>query len=270
MSRNFKRLNTDPGLELSRQISSLCRLCDRSHPVEQRFAGSTRLHRARLWTRHQSGSLLQSWCKPNHYTHSSRCHIVLSSTTILVCIADAQTCRFTRQGLLQDLTQVDALHDLIEADTEVHRVWALGSAAVKFSKLNVMCRDRPAKTMTLRSEIITVQPTKLKLSWFCEKVRILKRTHIRTRYFNNQLIIESTQFLPARSQAIALLPSRIMVRSSILKLLFSDSNVGKSSLSSLPSLGNYYFLYSTNHLSLCIANCSVNCNSQEQHGTSSN
>ena len=48
----------------------------------------------------------------------------------------AEPGEFTRQALLGgrlDLTQVEGLHDLIEADTEVQRVWALGSAAVNAS-----------------------------------------------------------------------------------------------------------------------------------------
>lgn len=45
----------------------------------------------------------------------------------------AEPGEFTRQALLGgrlDLTQVEGLHDLIEADTEVQRVWALGGAGV--------------------------------------------------------------------------------------------------------------------------------------------
>ena len=68
-----------------------------------------------------------------------------------------------QQALLRgrlDLTQIEGLHDLIEADTEVQDFWAAQRLIVffhigVFSNLNVMCRDRPAQNMTLRSEIIT-------------------------------------------------------------------------------------------------------------------
>ena len=104
----------------TRQISSICRLCGRSHPT---LADDSIGNRACLRTRHQSGvrqhgSLLQ---KPNctvTMVHPGRCHIV-------VCIADppiADPSEFTRQGLLQDLTQADGLHDLIEVDTEATEV----------------------------------------------------------------------------------------------------------------------------------------------------
>ena len=80
--------------------------------------------------------------------HSGRCDIDLTSTTstILVCIADAQTCRFrrqtrpgefTRQALLRgrhDLTQVDGLHDLIEATLKFreYELWAAQRLIVSF------------------------------------------------------------------------------------------------------------------------------------------
>ena len=50
----------------------------------------------------------------------------------LPTLRPAEPGEFTRQALLGgrlDLTQVEGLHDLIEADTEVQRVWALSSAA---------------------------------------------------------------------------------------------------------------------------------------------
>jgi len=60
----------------------------------------------------------------------------------LPTLRPAEPGEFTRQALLGgrlDLTQVEGLHDLIEADTEVQRVWALGSAAVNsFSRRIIM------------------------------------------------------------------------------------------------------------------------------------
>ena len=69
------------------------------------------------------------------HIHSGRALIsaLLSSLSTLPTLRPADPGEFTRQALLGgrlDLTQVEGLHDLIEADTEVQRVWALGSAAV--------------------------------------------------------------------------------------------------------------------------------------------
>lgn len=69
------------------------------------------------------------------HIHSGRALIssLLSSLSTLPTLRPAEPGEFTRQALLGgrlDLTQVEGLHDLIEADTEVQRVWALGSAAV--------------------------------------------------------------------------------------------------------------------------------------------
>ena len=69
------------------------------------------------------------------HIHSGRALIsaLLSSLSTLPTLRAAEPGEFTRQALLGgrlDLTQVEGLHDLIEADTEVQRVWALGSAAV--------------------------------------------------------------------------------------------------------------------------------------------
>jgi tRNA modification GTPase len=98
------------------------------------------------------------------HIHSGRALIsaLLSSLSAFPTLRPADPGEFTRQALLGgrlDLTQVEGLHDLIEADTEVQRVWALGSAVVKFfsshipvfSNLNVnaICRETPAQSMTL-------------------------------------------------------------------------------------------------------------------------
>jgi tRNA U34 5-carboxymethylaminomethyl modifying GTPase MnmE/TrmE len=76
------------------------------------------------------------------HIHSGRALIsaLLSSLSELPTLRPADPGEFTRQALLRgrlDLTQVEGLHDLIEADTEVQRVWALGSAAVLFSFIQV-------------------------------------------------------------------------------------------------------------------------------------
>ena len=69
------------------------------------------------------------------HIHSGRALIsaLLSSLSAFLTLRPADPGEFTRQALLGgrlDLTQVEGLHDLIEADTEVQRVWALDSAAV--------------------------------------------------------------------------------------------------------------------------------------------
>ena len=84
------------------------------------------------------------WLAPHSYTtqntvefhiHSGRALIssLLSSLSCLPNLRPAEAGEFTRQALLGgrlDLTQVEGLHDLIEADTEIQRVWALTSALV--------------------------------------------------------------------------------------------------------------------------------------------
>jgi len=67
--------------------------------------------------------------------HSGRAVIsaLLSSLSLLPTFRPAEPGEFTRQALLHgrlDLTQIEGLHDLIEADTEMQRIWALESAIV--------------------------------------------------------------------------------------------------------------------------------------------
>ena len=76
------------------------------------------------------------------HIHSGRALIsaLLSSLSTLPTLRPADPGEFTRQALLGgrlDLTQVEGLHDLIEADTEVQRVWALGSAVVNFFSFHI-------------------------------------------------------------------------------------------------------------------------------------
>lgn len=73
------------------------------------------------------------------HIHSGRALIsaLLSALSSLPNLRPAEPGEFTRQAFLGgrlDLTQVEGLHDLIEADTEVQRVWALGSAGVSFRR----------------------------------------------------------------------------------------------------------------------------------------
>ena len=74
------------------------------------------------------------------HIHSGRALIsaLLSSLSSLPNLRLAEPGEFTRQAFLGgrlDLTQVEGLHDLIEADTEVQRVWALGGAGVSFQRI---------------------------------------------------------------------------------------------------------------------------------------
>ena len=58
-------------------------------------------------------------------SHPPRKSFDLSSTILVVCIADANPGEFTHQALLGgrlDLTKFEGLNDLIEADTEVLRI----------------------------------------------------------------------------------------------------------------------------------------------------
>ena len=74
------------------------------------------------------------------HIHSGRALIaaLLQALAVLPNLRPAEPGEFTRQALMGgrlDLTQVEGLHDLIEADTEVQRVWALGSAGVRTTLL---------------------------------------------------------------------------------------------------------------------------------------
>lgn len=74
------------------------------------------------------------------HIHSGRALVsaLLSALGAFPQLRPAEPGEFTRQALLGgrlDLTQVEGLHDLIEADTEVQRVWALGGAGVSTSVL---------------------------------------------------------------------------------------------------------------------------------------
>jgi tRNA U34 5-carboxymethylaminomethyl modifying GTPase MnmE/TrmE len=71
------------------------------------------------------------------HIHSGRALVsaLLASLSCLPGLRPAEAGEFTRQAVLGgrlDLTQVEGLHDLIEAGTEVQRVWALTSALVGF------------------------------------------------------------------------------------------------------------------------------------------
>jgi tRNA modification GTPase len=72
------------------------------------------------------------------HIHSGRALIsaLLASLSVLPNLRQAEPGEFTRQALLGgrlDLTQVEGLHDLIEAETEVQRFWALESAGVSIT-----------------------------------------------------------------------------------------------------------------------------------------
>jgi len=80
------------------------------------------------------------------HIHSGRALIsaILSSLSSIPNLRPAEPGEFTRQALLGgrlDLTQVEGLHDLIDADTEVQRIWALGGAGVRVSTimLTIIC-----------------------------------------------------------------------------------------------------------------------------------
>jgi len=92
------------------------------------------------------------------HVHSGRALItsLLSSLATLPFLRPAEPGEFTRQAFLGgriDLTQVEGLQDLIDADTEVQRAWALKSTAVS-SRLPQpplkidRCRERPKSNTT--------------------------------------------------------------------------------------------------------------------------
>lgn len=69
------------------------------------------------------------------HIHSGKALIssLLASLSVLPNLRQAEPGEFTRQALLGgrlDLTQVEGLHDLIDAETEVQRAWALENAVV--------------------------------------------------------------------------------------------------------------------------------------------
>ncbi|KAF8164309.1 GTP-binding protein TrmE N-terminus-domain-containing protein [Pholiota molesta] len=152
------------------------------------------------------------------HIHSGRALIsaLLSSLALLPNLRPAEPGEFTRQALLGgrlDLTQVEGLHDLIEADTEVQRVWALGSAG----------GETRAEYDSLRTQIIHCLAQVEALIDFGEGEDI-----------------EEGVFEQARAEAKALL-SQIqihlsdnrrgeLVRSGIKMAIFGPPNAGKSSL----------------------------------------
>lgn len=98
------------------------------------------------------------------HIHSGRALItaLLSSLALLPNLRPAEPGEFTRQALLGgrlDLTQVEGLHDLIEADTEVQRIWALGGAGVcsslsRLAIIYVVQGETRAEYDSLRTQII--------------------------------------------------------------------------------------------------------------------
>ncbi|KAF8164832.1 tRNA modification GTPase TrmE [Crassisporium funariophilum] len=152
------------------------------------------------------------------HIHSGRALIsaLLSSLSALPTLRPAEPGEFTRQALLGgrlDLTQVEGLHDLIEADTEVQRVWALGGAG----------GETRAEYESLRTQIIGCLAQIEALIDFGEGEDI-----------------EEGVYDQARSQVVALL-SQIqahlsdnrrgeLIRSGIRMAIFGPPNAGKSSL----------------------------------------
>ncbi|KAF9563328.1 tRNA modification GTPase TrmE [Agrocybe pediades] len=152
------------------------------------------------------------------HIHSGRAIItaLLSALSTFPELRPAEPGEFTRQALLGgrlDLTQVEGLHDLIEADTEVQRVWALGSAG----------GETRAEYDALRSKIIHCLAQVEALIDFGEGEDLEEGVYERARTEATELLFQIRNHLADSRRGE-------MIRSGIKLAIFGPPNAGKSSL----------------------------------------
>ncbi|KAF5320663.1 hypothetical protein D9619_001193 [Psilocybe cf. subviscida] len=152
------------------------------------------------------------------HIHSGRALVsaLLSSISLLPTLRPAEPGEFTRQALLGgrlDLTQVEGLHDLIEADTEVQRVWALGRAG----------GETRTEYDSLRKEIIHCLSQVEALIDFGEGEDIEEGVY-------EQAKVEATALLSRIQKHLSDNRRGELVRSGIKMAIFGPPNAGKSSL----------------------------------------
>ncbi|KAF9526748.1 hypothetical protein CPB83DRAFT_769760 [Crepidotus variabilis] len=152
------------------------------------------------------------------HIHSGRALVsaLLSSLAVLPNLRPAEPGEFTRQAFLGgrlDLTQVEGLHDLIEADTEMQRVWALGSAG----------GETRAKYDTLRKKIIHCLAQVEALIDFGEGEDIEEGVYEQAKQEAFSLLQEIQDHLADSKRGE-------LVRAGIKMAIFGPPNAGKSSL----------------------------------------
>ncbi|KAJ3512923.1 hypothetical protein NLJ89_g3247 [Agrocybe chaxingu] len=152
------------------------------------------------------------------HIHSGRALIaaLLSSLSRIPSLRPAESGEFTRQALLAgrlDLTQVEGLHDLIEADTEVQRIQALGTAG----------GETRAQYDSLRSQIIHCLAQVEALIDFGEGEDIEEGVYDRAK-------AEASTLLSQIQGHLADSRKGELVRSGIKMAIFGPPNAGKSSL----------------------------------------
>ncbi|KIM42801.1 hypothetical protein M413DRAFT_26792 [Hebeloma cylindrosporum] len=152
------------------------------------------------------------------HIHSGRALIsaLLSSLSSLPNLRPAEPGEFTRQafqGGRLDLTQVEGLHDLIEADTEVQRVWALGSAG----------GETRAEYDSLRRQIIHCLAQVEALIDFGEGEDIEDGVYEQAKIEASHLLAQIKNHLSDNRRGE-------LVRSGIKMTIFGPPNAGKSSL----------------------------------------
>ncbi|PPQ70478.1 hypothetical protein CVT24_013285 [Panaeolus cyanescens] len=147
------------------------------------------------------------------HVHSGRAIIasLLTSLSTIPLLRPAEPGEFTKQALLGgrlDLTQVEGLHDLIEADTEVQRIWALeGALGTTRSKYD-----------DLRQKVIHCLAQVEALIDFGEGEEI------------EEAKIEATSLLEQLKEHLNDHRRGELVRSGIRMAIFGPPNAGKSSL----------------------------------------
>ncbi|KAF9475886.1 tRNA modification GTPase TrmE [Pholiota conissans] len=152
------------------------------------------------------------------HIHSGRALIsaLLSSLSLFPGLRPAEPGEFTRQALLGgrlDLTQVEGLHDLIEADTEVQRVWALGSAG----------GETRAEYDALRTQIIHCLAQVEAVIDFGEGEGIEEGVYEQAKAEASALLSQIQKHLSDNRRGE-------LVRSGIKMAIFGPPNAGKSSL----------------------------------------
>ncbi|KAF8876299.1 tRNA modification GTPase TrmE [Gymnopilus junonius] len=152
------------------------------------------------------------------HIHSGRALIsaLLSALSSFPSLRPAEPGEFTRQALLGgrlDLTQVEGLHDLIEADTEVQRLWALGSAG----------GETRAEYDSLRTQIIHCLAQVEALIDFGEGEDIEEGVYEQARAEAADLLAQIRKHLSDNRRGE-------LVRSGIKMAIFGPPNAGKSSL----------------------------------------
>ncbi|PPQ83643.1 hypothetical protein CVT25_006249 [Psilocybe cyanescens] len=153
------------------------------------------------------------------HIHSGRALVsaLLSALSAFPQLRPAEPGEFTRQALLGgrlDLTQVEGLHDLIEADTEVQRVWALGGAG----------GETRAEYEALRNKIIHC------LSQVEALIDFGEGEDIEEGVYEQVAKVEASELYSTIQKHLSDNRRGEVIRSGIKMAIFGPPNAGKSSL----------------------------------------